>query len=62
MMPIYGEIYNELMISEANHYTVFINLARQYGDAADVETRWNQFLEYEGKIMQQFGVKETIHG
>ena len=57
-----SQVYNELMISEANHYTVFINLARQYGDAADVETRWNQFLEYEGKIMQQFGVKETIHG
>lgn len=57
-----SQFYNELMISEANHYTVFINLARQYGDAADVETRWNQFLEYEGKIMQQFGVKETIHG
>ena len=56
------KFYHELMISEANHYTTFIGFARQYAGGEDVEKRWKEFLEYEGKIIQQFGKKETIHG
>ncbi len=54
--------YHELMISEANHYTLFIGFANQYADGVDVDARWQQWLEFEGKIISQFGVKETIHG
>lgn len=54
--------YRELMISEANHYTLFIGFANQYADGVDVDARWQQWLEFEGKIISQFGVKETIHG
>lgn len=54
--------YRELMISEANHYTTFISFARQLGDAEKVNKRWEEWLEYEAKIIQSYGKKETIHG
>jgi tRNA-(ms[2]io[6]A)-hydroxylase len=55
--------YNDLMISEANHYTMFLGFARKYDDNSErVEKRWKEFLDYEGKIIKSLGVKETIHG
>ncbi len=56
------EFYKELMISEANHYTTFISFARQLGDPEKVNTRWEQWLEHEAKVIQSYGKKETIHG
>ena len=54
--------YKDLMVSEANHYTTFIGFARQLGDPEKVNQRWEQWLEYEAKIIQSYGTKETIHG
>jgi tRNA-(ms[2]io[6]A)-hydroxylase len=54
--------YKELMISEANHYTTFIGFARQMGDVEAVNKRWEEWLEYEAKIIQSYGKSETIHG
>jgi tRNA-(ms[2]io[6]A)-hydroxylase len=54
--------YKELMISEANHYTLFIRLAKKYTDPDAVEKRWEEWLEHEAKVITAFGVKETIHG
>ena len=54
--------YRELMISEANHYTLFIGFANQYADGEDIDKRWNEWLEYEGAIIRDFGKKETMHG
>lgn len=54
--------YKELMISEANHYTTFIGFARQLGDPEKVNNRWEEWLEYEAKIIKSYGNKETIHG
>jgi tRNA-(ms[2]io[6]A)-hydroxylase len=51
-----------LMISEANHYTMFISFARKYAVNENVEERWQQWLDYEGEIIKGFGLKETIHG
>ena len=56
-----SEFYKELMISEANHYTVFLNFARQYG-VGDVNARWKEWLEFEDGIIRNYGKKETIHG
>src|SRR6185436_4224303 len=36
------EFYRELMISEANHYTMFIKLAKQYANGIDVDKRWKE--------------------
>ncbi|MBW8358820.1 MAG: tRNA-(ms[2]io[6]A)-hydroxylase [Weeksellaceae bacterium] len=54
--------YRELMISEAGHYTTFIGFARQLGDEEKVNRRWEEWLEYESKIIQSYGTKESIHG
>lgn len=54
--------YRELMQSEATHYTLFIKLARRLCTHEDVDARWNEFLEYEGSIMANYGTKEHIHG
>lgn len=57
-----ASFYRELMISEANHYTLFIGFAHQYAEGGDVDARWQEWLTYEGEIISKFGVKETIHG
>lgn len=54
--------YRDLMISEANHYTTFINFARQLGDPEKVNKRWEEWLEYEASIIKSYGNKEQIHG
>lgn len=54
--------YRELMVSEANHYTTFIGFARQLGDLEKVNQRWEEWLEYEARIIQSYGKGETIHG
>lgn len=57
-----AEFYRELMISEAGHYTTFINFARKYATEDDVDKRWEDYLEYEAKVIARFGKKETVHG
>lgn len=57
-----SNFYYELMVSEAGHYTMFINLARKYAGKIDVEKRWKEFLEYEAKVIQNYGKSESIHG
>ncbi len=55
--------YKELMISEANHYTVFLGFARKYGEGVeDVNARWQQWLEHEAEVVKNYGKSETIHG
>lgn len=54
--------YNDLMISEANHYTTFIGFARQIGEPEKVNKRWEEWLEYEAQVTQSYGNKEKIHG
>lgn len=57
-----AKFYRDLMVSEANHYTLFLNFARQYGDRAEVDQKWQDLLEYEAKLMNNLGTKESIHG
>lgn len=54
--------YKKLMISEANHYTMFLGYARQYGNRKEVDKKWQGLLEYEAQIMKNLGNKETVHG
>ncbi|MGE0636911.1 MAG: tRNA-(ms[2]io[6]A)-hydroxylase [Bacteroidia bacterium] len=54
--------YRDLMVSEANHYTTFIKLAKKYAKGEDVDKRWKEFLEYEATVIAKYGKKETIHG
>lgn len=57
------EFYRELMISEANHYTLFIGFARKYGShVEDVNARWQQWLDHEAGVVQSYGKTQGIHG
>ncbi|WP_106791283.1 tRNA-(ms[2]io[6]A)-hydroxylase [Aquimarina sp. Aq78] len=57
-----AEFYRSLMVSEANHYTMFLNFARQYGNREEVDKKWQELLIFEAEIMKSLGNKETIHG
>jgi len=57
-----AEFYKDLMVSEANHYTMFLGFARHYGDRKEVDKKWQELLDYEAEIMKNLGTSETIHG
>ena len=57
-----AKFYKKLMISEAHHYTMFLNFARQYGNRNEVDAKWNALLEFEAKIMKDLSRTESIHG
>lgn len=54
--------YYELMVSEANHYTLFLGFARKYAENYPVEQRWQEILSYEAEVMKYLGNKSEIHG
>jgi tRNA-(ms[2]io[6]A)-hydroxylase len=57
-----ADFYRELMISEAGHYTTFLNFARKYAVGVDVEKRWKEWLDYENEVIKKYGKSQTIHG
>lgn len=57
-----AKFYRKLMISEAGHYTMFLNFARKYGERDEVDKKWQALLDYEADIMKDLGKKETVHG
>jgi len=58
-----SKFYWRLMESEANHYTMFLQFARQYGpNREEVDQNWQGLLEFEAEIMKDFNKKERIHG
>lgn len=57
-----AKFYHDLMISEAGHYTTFLNFARRYAVDVDVDKRWKEWLDFEGDLIRSYGKKEQIHG
>ncbi len=57
-----AKFYRKLMISEANHYTMFLSFARKYGDRKVVDTKWQDLLTFEAELMKDLGKEETVHG
>lgn len=60
--PELRDFYRKLMVSEANHYTMFLGFARKYGDLEEVNKKWQDLLVYEAKIMENLGNTERVHG
>ena len=54
--------YRDLMISEAANYTIFITLARKYGNETEVNKRWLDWIEFEDSIIVKYRKQESIHG
>lgn len=54
--------YRDLMISEAGHYRLFLDLAREYADNVDVKTRFNELLAGEVEILKNLEVRgDRVH-
>ena len=54
--------YYQLMVSEAGHYKLFLDLAKHYGGAAYTLKRWNEYLEYEAEIIRDMTIRgDRIH-
>lgn len=49
--------YYELMVSEAGHYKLFLQLAKKYLPEQVVNKRWAEWLEEEAKIMRSLAVR-----
>lgn len=60
--PKLRKFYRALMISEANHYSMFLNFAREYGEKEEVNQKWNDLLEFEAKIVKNFEKGDSVHG
>jgi tRNA-(ms[2]io[6]A)-hydroxylase len=57
-----ADFYRKLMVSEANHYTMFLKFAREFGEREKVDQMWDELLSFEAEVMKDFGTKEHIHG
>ncbi len=57
-----ARFYHKLMVSEASHYTMFLQFARQYGDRQEVDKKWQDLLAYEAEIIKNLSKSERIHG
>lgn len=57
-----AKFYKDLMVSEANHYTMFLNFARKYGNRKEVDSMWKNLLLYEAKVISKYGKTSHIHG
>ena len=55
--PDLQDFYYHLMISEAGHYKIFLQLAKEYMPEKYVMDRWKQFLEGEAKIIKSMNVR-----
>lgn len=49
--------YKKLMISEAGHYKLFLDLAIQYLDRSSVMKRWNEFLQIEEEVLRNIDLR-----
>lgn len=57
-----SKFYLDLMISEANHYTLFLGYARKYMDREIVDKKWNDLLAFEAEMMKNRGKMAKVHG
>lgn len=46
------DFYRKFMISEAGHYRLFLDLAKEYCDVDKVNKRWKEWLAIEKEILR----------
>ena len=51
------DFYHKFMVSEAGHYVLFIELARKYFGREKADARWQEYLTYEAKIMDELELR-----
>jgi len=56
------KFYHEFMVSEAEHYRIFLDLAKLYMPETLVKQRWNEYLEAEAEIMKSLELRgDRVH-
>jgi tRNA 2-(methylsulfanyl)-N6-isopentenyladenosine37 hydroxylase len=56
------EFYRKLMVSEASHYRMFLDLAEEYWDKDKVKVRWQEWLDYEAGVLREMSLRgDRIH-
>lgn len=54
--------YKNLMVSEAGHYRLFLDMACEYGGKEQVLKRWDEWLTYEADVMKNIEVRgDRVH-
>jgi tRNA-(ms[2]io[6]A)-hydroxylase len=57
-----SDFYYQLMISEAGHYKVLLDLAKLYNPEQQVLARWDELLKKEAEIISSLGIRsDRIH-
>lgn len=51
------KFYHHFMVSEAGHYRLFIDLAKEYCGQEAVQKRWPEYLEAEAEIMKNLELR-----
>ena len=51
------DFYHDLMVAEASHYKMFLDLAKLYVEHTKVMDRWNEFLVYEAEVISNLEVR-----
>ena len=51
------QFYHKLMVAEAGHYVLFIDLAWKYFDREVVDRRWGEWLDYERDLLANMEVR-----
>jgi tRNA-(ms[2]io[6]A)-hydroxylase len=49
--------YHKLMVSEAGHYRLFLDLALTYGEKEYVQKRWQEYLSFEADMIGTLQVR-----
>ncbi len=51
------QFYKNLMVSEAGHYKLFLDMACSLGGKEKVLQRWEEWLKYEAEVMQSMQLR-----
>ena len=60
--PELAEFYEELFVSEARHYRVFLDYARKFGGKERINQIWDELLTYEAELINRLGKNALVHG
>lgn len=56
------KFYHEFMVSEASHYRMFIDLAKEYYPEDVVKSRWQEWLEIEANVLASLELRgDRVH-
>jgi len=55
------DFYIAITVSEAKHYELFIDLAKNYYPSEEVDLRFKDWVDFDAEIMQQIPLRAKLH-